>query len=92
VNLRAIAREPRASSPHGSCDHWSVNRYDEIFSTQPGRCFRYVEDEGGRPVSCPAPVEWRGHFQPPKGTARLVTACDAHSGGLYRPDPLPVRR
>jgi hypothetical protein len=57
----------------------------EVFSTHPGKCFRYVENEEGRLVGCTEEVCWRGHYNPPKGIARLVSACDLHSGGLYRP-------
>jgi hypothetical protein len=68
-------------------------RSNEVFSTHPSRCFRYVENDEGRLEGCTEPVEWRGHFTPPKGITRLVSACDMHSGGLYRPDPVKqVRR
>jgi hypothetical protein len=67
-------------------------RSNEVFSTHPARCFRYVEGEDGHLEGCPEPVEWRGHFMPPRGVARLVSACDMHSGGLYRPDPVKQRR
>jgi len=65
-----------------------VNRYEEMVSTVPGRCFRYIEGEDGRPVFCPEPVSWRGQYRPPKGAVRIAESCDEHSGGLYRPTPL----
>ena len=68
-----------------------TTQYDHLVNTARGQCFRYVEGEGGRPVGCPGEVEWRGHFQPPKGSLRIVEACDLHSGGLYRPVPTPRR-
>ena len=67
-----------------------VSRYDELVNTVPGRCFRYIEGENGRPVYCPEQVSWRGQYRPPKGAVRIAESCDEHSGGLYRPTPLPV--
>lgn len=69
-----------------------VTRYDELVCTVPGRCFRYIEGEDGRPAFCPEEVSWRGQYRPPKGAVRIAESCDEHSGGLYRPTPLPPRR
>ncbi len=66
-----------------------MSQYQDLVNTARGQCFRYVEGDEGRPVGCPGEVEWRGHFQPPKGSLRIVEACDLHSGGLYRPVPAP---
>ena len=52
-----------------------------IIWPRPGRCFRMVADHrrGGSPISCPAPVVWRGVVTRPDGVRVEVEACREHA-------------
>jgi hypothetical protein len=54
-----------------------VGIYANAFMLEPGRCFRFVEndDARGQPVSCPNPVTARGRWRDDGGKLRLVEAC-----------------
>ena len=60
-----------------------VAHYANAFSTDPGRCFRYVDKPGcqGQPMRCPEPVSWRGRFRGGKQSWR-VDSCEEHAGDL----------
>lgn len=47
---------------------------------EPGRCFRFVEndDARGQPVACPGPVALRGRWRDGAGKMRIVEACAEH--------------
>jgi hypothetical protein len=49
----------------------------EKFTTFPGKCFRYV-DEDGRARHCPKRAVHTGQFIDRNGTIWTVDACDEH--------------
>jgi hypothetical protein len=68
--------------------------FAESFSPLPGRCFRLVGDDGGRPSHCPEPVRWSGTFRAPDGRRYRAQACDGHRDALVnvRPAARPSAR
>ncbi len=53
--------------------------YAEVFATEPGRCFRYVEKVATQqPMPCPGEVRWRGRFRANDGRWYAVEACAEH--------------
>ena len=57
-----------------------MGTYANAFMLEPGRCFRFVENDGarGQPVSCPNPVTVRGRWREGGGKLRVVEACAEH--------------
>ena len=72
--------------------------YAEVFTTDPGQCFRMVQRGGtGHAMHCPEPVKVRGRFQSGDGRWHEVEACIGHANdlldwqvldGALPPDPL----
>ncbi len=60
--------------------------YAEAFSTNPGRCFRFVSSAlpgaQGAPHQCALPVALRGTFVDNAGKRHMVTSCMEHGDEL----------
>jgi hypothetical protein len=54
----------------------------EMFTTLPGKCFRYVEAVNGRARHCPEPVVHTGQFMDQWGKTWTVDACVEHAKEL----------
>lgn len=61
-----------------------VGTYANAFMVEPGRCFRFVEnnDARGQPVACPNPVTVRGPWRDGSGKLRVVEACAKHGAEI----------
>ena len=66
-----------------------MGTYANAFMLEPGRCFRFVENDAtrGQPVSCPNPVAVRGRWRDGGGKLRLVDACAEHGAELETRQP-----
>lgn len=64
-----------------------MNTYANAFGLDPGRCFRYVEEDAarGQPVRCPGDVVTRGRWRDGGGKVRIVDACVDHGADLETP-------
>ena len=51
--------------------------YANAFMLEPGRCFRFVENDGahGQPVPCSKPVTARGRWRDGASKLRVLEAC-----------------
>lgn len=65
----------------------TLTHYAEAFTSERGRCFRLVEDDGrrGQPTHCENPVVWRGTFKANDGKSYGVDSCDGHAHDLHKP-------
>jgi hypothetical protein len=54
----------------------------EMFTTLPGKCFRYVESDNGHARHCPEPVVHTGEFTDQWGKGWTVDACAEHAKEL----------
>ncbi len=54
----------------------------DIFTTFPGKCFRYVDADNGHARHCPNPVVCSGEFIDSRGKGWTVDACDEHLAEL----------
>ena len=61
-----------------------VNHFADAFSTEPGRCWRFVS-VAGRPTACKEPVVWMGRHKDKFGKTYQVYSCDGHCEGLDGP-------
>ncbi|MHB1599524.1 MAG: hypothetical protein ACYCXY_11700, partial [Acidimicrobiales bacterium] len=62
----------------------SVRTYANAYMLEPGRCFRFVENDAnrGQPMACRNPVAVRGQWRVGSGKLRLVEACAEHEADL----------
>ena len=67
-----------------------MGTYANAFMLEPGRCFRFVENDHtrGQPVSCSNPVTVRVRWRDGGGKLRLVEACAEHGVELERRRPV----
>lgn len=59
-----------------------MRNFGNVFSTLPGKCFRFVTDGFGRPGQCVEPVIVAGIFEDDRGETFEVQACEFHAKDL----------
>ena len=64
-----------------------MRNFGNVFSTLPGKCFRFVTDGFGRPGQCIEPVAVRGVFEDERGERFEVEACEFHAHELREAVP-----
>ena len=71
----------------------TMNLYANAFSSEAGRCFRFVyEPSTSRPMHCPGAVVRRGWWQDNGGYWWAVDACSEHASHLSPARPRPGAR
>jgi hypothetical protein len=65
-----------------------MRNFGNVFSTLPGKCFRFVTDGFGRPGQCIEQVVVRGIFEDERGERFEVDACEFHAHELREAAPV----
>ncbi|HEY5274286.1 MAG TPA: hypothetical protein VIJ34_13765 [Acidimicrobiales bacterium] len=65
-----------------------MRNYGNVFSTTPGRCFRFVTDGFGKPGQCMEDAVTHGTFRDDRGQLFEVDACEFHAADLESPQPM----
>ena len=65
-----------------------MRNFGNVFSTLPGKCFRFVTDGFGRPGQCIEDVVVRGIFKDERGERFEVEACEFHARELRATTPV----
>jgi hypothetical protein len=68
-----------------------MRNYGNVFSTMPGRCFRFITDGFGRPGQCVEDVVAHGLFVDERGQEFEVDACSIHADDLISVQPIAKR-
>ena len=54
----------------------------EVFTTFPGQCYRFFDDDDGQPRHCTGRAVHTGRFTDAGGSTWTVDACEEHAGEL----------
>jgi hypothetical protein len=80
--------QSEAQRPALTSNNAPMRNYGNVFSTMPGRCFRFITDGFGRPGQCGEDVAVHGTFRDDRGQAFEVDACEIHAADLESAQPI----
>ena len=80
--FEVLMAQPGNQRPATTASKAPMRNFGNVFSTTPGRCFRFITDGFGRPGQCVEEVAAHGIFLDESGHGFEVDACEIHATDL----------